>query len=90
MMSPLIILSSLVRGHPGINFTNILCVAFMCADPKSAKIHTGNLCCFALLESAHVKADCKLIVDIDPWAPRPARSLDFTRTAFESYPCQLP
>ncbi len=43
----------LMKLTAGVNFTNILCVAFMCLDPKSAKRLD---CLIANLGSACVKA----------------------------------
>jgi len=44
---------------PRVNFTNVLWVAYMCADPKSAKKRESRHCClFALLGPMCVKAAC--------------------------------
>ncbi len=48
----------------GVDFTNILCSAFMHADPKSAKKTNGLTEFFAFLGSARVKADHKMLVKI--------------------------
>jgi len=49
----------------GVNFTNILCAAFMRTDPKSAK-NTDSLtvffCTFGIC--AHVKAACKTLMKL--------------------------
>ncbi len=51
---------------PGVNFTNILLAAFLCADPKSAKRHWWPNCLFALLGSAQSKAACKTLIKFTP------------------------
>jgi len=49
---------------PGVNFTNILCVAFTCVDPKSAKRLTSWIYIFALLGSARRKAARRTFVKL--------------------------
>ncbi len=53
----------------GFNFINILCSAFMPADPKSAK-KTDSLTVyfFSLLGFASIKAACKTLVKLTPGA----------------------
>ncbi len=46
--------------YPGVDFTNILFKAFMSADPKYTKNTVKPSFFFALLESACVKAACKM------------------------------
>jgi len=52
-----------------VNFTNILRVPFMCADPKSAKRYWQLDWIFTLLGSASVKASREHIGGIDPTSP---------------------
>ena len=49
-----------------VNFTNILCAAFTCADLKSAKRQSTKAALCALLGSACIKAVHKLVDEIDP------------------------
>jgi len=50
-----------------VNFTNILQVAFACADPESAKKKTENVTVFfALLGSAPLKAAHKMLMKLTP------------------------
>ncbi len=51
---------------PEFNFTNILGAAFMHADHKSAKRESSHQCFFALLGSAHAKAERKALVKMTP------------------------
>jgi len=48
--------------NQGVNFTNILCEAFMRADPKSAKNTVKSF--FALLRSSCIKASSKMLVKL--------------------------
>jgi len=50
----------------GIDFTNILCAAFLHADSKSAKRNNDTTVIFAILRFAHVKALCKTLVKLTP------------------------
>ncbi len=53
----------ITQKRPRVDFANILCEAFTCADPKSAK----NLSVFfALLGSAHEKTLSKMLVKSTP------------------------
>ncbi len=57
----------LLRHRSRVDFTNILQVAFMSADPKSAKKDlTAWLHFFAFLESARVKAASKTLMKLAP------------------------
>jgi len=47
-------------GKTGINFTNILRAAFVCAEPKSAK-DTDDLIVFCAFGSALLKAVCFVV-----------------------------
>jgi len=56
----------LMKLTTGLNFTNILQVAFMSTDPKSTK-NTVNLSVnFVLLGYACLKAVCKMLVKSTP------------------------
>jgi len=50
----------------GANFTNILCEAFISADPKSIKIQSSHRYLFVLLGSALVKAAHKTLLKLTP------------------------
>jgi len=50
---------------PGVNFTNVLWVAFALEDAKRKIIHQSL---FSLLGSARIKAACKHVVEIDLWS----------------------
>ncbi len=50
----------------GVNFTNILCAAFIHEDPKCAKKTDNLYVIFALLGSAWVNAACKMLVKSTP------------------------
>ena len=52
--------------HPGVNFTNVLQAAFMCADPKSALKLLNLTVFFSLLGSSRVKAACRTLVKLTP------------------------
>jgi len=54
----------LMKLTPGEDFTNILCAAFMCKEPKSAK--NSHLCLLALLGSACPIAACNKLVKLTP------------------------
>jgi len=56
----------LVKLTPGVDFTNILCTAFTCADPKSAKKDCQLDCLFALLGSGSIKAARKMLYKLTP------------------------
>ena len=60
----------LVKLTSGVNFTNILCAAFMLTDPKSVKKTVNSSSFFALLGSTGVKALSKYVDEIDPWLER--------------------
>jgi len=72
----------LMKLTTGVNFINILCIAFMRADPKSAKIQSRKASVFfVLFESVHVKAACKMLMKLPTrststtfgwWRPRKA------------------
>jgi len=53
-------------GEAGVNFTNILCKAFMCPDPKSTKRTDDLNVIFALFGSALLKAVHKMLVKLTP------------------------
>ncbi len=53
---------TLIKLTQGVNFTNILQVAFALEDPKSAKITDDLTAFFTLLGSAHAKALSKMLV----------------------------
>ncbi len=55
-----------VQLSPGVNFTNILWVAFVSADPKSAERHWWLDCLFVLLGTACIKAACEYVGEMDP------------------------
>ncbi len=64
-----ICLRSFVNFHHGVNFSKILCEAFMLADPKSAKMTSCLIdCIFMLLGSARVKAESKILFISTPLA----------------------
>jgi hypothetical protein len=50
----------------GVDFTNILCAAFMHADPKRAKKYCQAMGLFAVLRSVRVKAAHKMLVKSTP------------------------
>ena len=56
----------LANNAPGVDYTKILCVPFICADPKSTKKTDGLTVYFALLGSALVKAVSKMLVKSKP------------------------
>jgi len=56
-----------VFNRCAIEFTNILRAAFSCKGSKSAKPHLRLDSLFVLLRSAHEKAVCKHVDEIDPW-----------------------
>jgi len=56
----------LVKLTPGVNFTNILLSAFMCADPKCAKKTVNSLVSFALLRPTCIKGRCKMLIKLTP------------------------
>jgi hypothetical protein len=53
------------KALPGVDFTNILCEAFMCVDHKSAKRPSRNLADLAILGSTHLKAARKHVGEIE-------------------------
>ncbi len=61
-----VVLRMLMKLTPGVDFTNILRVAFMSTDPKSAN-KTDSLTAFlCFLESACIKATLKMLVKLTP------------------------
>jgi len=50
----------------GVYIISVLCAAFTCADPKTAKETVKQSVFFALLISARIKAACKHVGEIDP------------------------
>jgi hypothetical protein len=50
----------------GVNFTNILCAAFVRTDSKSAKKYHQTISLFMLLGSEQVKAAFENVCEIDP------------------------
>jgi len=46
----------------GVNFTNILCTAFMCSDPKKAKNTVKPLSLFWAFGILHLKSARKMLV----------------------------
>jgi len=56
----------LMKLAPGVNFTNILRAAFMCADPKSLNKTDSLTVSFVLLGSLRVKAELINVGEIDP------------------------
>jgi len=63
---------TLVKLTPGVDFTNILCSAFMHANTKSTKIWIFD-CIFPLLGSALVKALRKVLAKLTPQRERRER-----------------
>jgi len=55
-----------VWRQPGVNFINILRVAFACADPESSKKTENLTVFFALLGSAPLKAACRALMKLTP------------------------
>ena len=62
----------------GVNFTNILRVAFTHTDPKSAKKTVKSTIFFAL--SGSVKAAHKHVNEIDPWFRTTSEGVSFKKT----------
>ncbi len=56
----------LMKVTPGLNFINVLCSAFMLADPESVKIYLWFNCIFTLLEFLCVKAVRKMLMKLTP------------------------
>jgi hypothetical protein len=56
--------------RPGVDFTSILCAAFMGIDPKSANKYSQAISLFVLLEFACVKTAHKHVDEIDPMSLR--------------------
>ncbi len=54
----------LEKSTPGVNYINILWVALACPDPKSAKKTLKLTVFFALLGSAHSKADRRMLMNL--------------------------
>ncbi len=54
----------MTRLKSGVDFTKILCAAFTCAGPKSAKNTVKPSVFFALLGSVLVKASRKMLVKL--------------------------
>jgi len=54
------------RIPPGVDFTNILCTAFKCTDPKTAKKDIQLDCIFCAFGTCTVKATCKILVKMAP------------------------
>jgi len=50
----------------GVNFTNVLCEAFMLVDPESVKKIDNLTVFFTLLESASVKAVYRMLMKLSP------------------------
>ncbi len=49
-----------------VNFSKVLCAAFTCKNPKSAKIQSSHWRLFVPLGSAGVKVACKMLVKLTP------------------------
>ncbi len=60
---------SFVLNNPGVNFINILCTAFTCADPKSIRTKSRCQYLFTLLGSASVKAVHRTLMKLSPALP---------------------
>ncbi len=54
----------LSKTEEGVNFTNILCAAFMSTDPKSVKKYSQAVILFALLGSVFVKVWHKMLLNL--------------------------
>ena len=54
------------KEGPGVNFNNILCAAFLLADPESANKLLDLAIFFALLVSASVKAARRTLLKLTP------------------------
>ena len=54
----------LMKLTVGLNFVNILHIAFMCSNPKSVKYTKDLTVFFTLLGSTSIKALCKLLVKL--------------------------
>jgi len=68
----------------GVNFINILRPAFMLTDPKSAKRYWQLNWIFTLLESARVKAACKMMMNLTPGGnPIELRFFSFSESFFK-------
>jgi len=55
-----------VKKRSGVDFTNILCISLMPADPKNAKKTYDLTGFFVLLGSAHIKDARKMLVKLTP------------------------
>ncbi len=54
----------------GLNFINVLRTAFMCVDPKRVKRYWQLDWVLTLWGATSIKALCKYVDEIDPWAQR--------------------
>ncbi len=57
-----------LSASSGVNFINILFIAYWRADPKSVKIQSSCQYLFVLLGSVHLKAACKMLMKSTPGA----------------------
>jgi len=51
---------------PGVNFINVLCAAFIQADPQSVKIQLSCQYLFTLLGSVRIEAAHKMLMKLTP------------------------
>jgi len=65
---------------PGVDFTNVLQAAFVCADPKSTKRQSSCQSFFVLLGSAHAKAAHRMLMKLSP-------DVNFTNILYAAFTC---
>ncbi len=55
-----------MKSTLGVNFINVICAAFTCADPESIKFFDNLTIILMHLGSAHVKAAHKMLMKLTP------------------------
>jgi len=53
-------------NHPGLNFINVLCTAFMLVDPQSVKIQLSRQYLLTLLGSTGTKSAHRMLMKLTP------------------------